>query len=274
MTSLRSVRIGIIGAGKMGQALIKGLLATGLSPNALRAADADAATRKAVSQRFSVQVAEDNLGLVRWTNVVIVAVKPQQCHDVIVPLASELTPQHLVISIVAGITLRWWQAKLPGVPVVRVMPNLPATVGAGFSAIAWGPKVRPRHRAMARAIVHAVGEVAELPERHFDAITAVSGSGPAYVFSLVQMWEDAARALGLPKDVASAAIAQTLSGSVALLRASGEPAGALVSQVASKGGTTEAALKVFEQRRLRLHMMEALRAAAQRSKQLSERYQI
>ena len=267
--SLHGVRIGVIGSGTMGQALIKGLLAAGLPPKAVRAADADAAIRKTAGRRFSVRVTDDNVSIARWADVVILAVKPQQVPELIAQLRPHLTLRHLVISIAAGITLRWLMGRLPGVALARVMPNLPATVGAGFSAVTWGRAMRPRHRRMALAIFQAVGEAVELPERYFDAITAVSGSGPAYVFFLVQAWEEAARALGLPKDIAAAAIRRTLEGSVRLLQASEAPASVLISRVASKGGTTEAALKVFATRRLAAVFAEALRAAARRSKQLS-----
>jgi len=150
-----------------------------------------------------------------------------------------------------------------------VMPNLPATVGCGFSAIASGRRATPRHRRMAIELFSAVGEVVELPERLFDAVTAVSGSGPAYVFLLVQVWEQAARRLGLSSAVASRTIRCTLEGSVRLLQASGLSASRLIADVASKGGTTEAALRVFAQRRLQAQFDEALRAAARRSKELS-----
>jgi pyrroline-5-carboxylate reductase len=174
-----------------------------------------------------------------------------------------------VISIAAGRPLRWLQARLPGIAVMRAMPNLPATVGCGFSAVAAGCCATPRDRAMARALFGAVGQVLELPERHFHAITAVSGSGPAYVFFLARAWEQAARSLGLPPAAASSAIRQTLRGSLALLESSPASPGELIAKVASKKGTTEAALTVLAKRRVSTHVIEALRAAARRSKALS-----
>lgn len=268
-SQVSGLTIGVIGAGTMGQALIGGLLAQGVPARALRATDASAATRRTVRRRFKIRVSEDNRQLLQACDVIILAVKPQQVPGLMESIASRVTSRHLVISIAAGITLRWLQARLPRVAVVRVMPNLPATVGLGFSAIAPGRRVSARQRTVARALFAAVGEVCELPESSFDAITAVSGSGPAYVFSLVQMWEDAARALGLPPAVASRAIAQTLEGSVQLLKVSGEPAAVLAGKVASKKGTTEAALKILAKRRVAAHFTEALRAAAKRSQALS-----
>ena len=266
---LRGMTIGIIGSGKMGQALIKGLLAQGIAPAAVCASDADAARRREVRRRFRVWVTDDNGTIGRACDVLVLAVKPQQFPEVVPALERSFRRRPLVVSIAAGVTLRWLEARLPKVPVIRVMPNLLATVGRAFSAIAAGRSATARHRAIARALFGAVGEVVELPERTFDAVTAVSGSGPAYVFFLVRAWEEAARALGLPPVVASRAIRATLAGSGALLEASGTSADTLISQVASKGGTTEAALTVLQRQRVQAHIIEALRAAAKRSKQLA-----
>jgi len=267
--SLRGVTIGFIGAGTMGQALIKGLLAQGVSPRRIVATEPNAATRRRVSRDFAITVTADIQTVVRRADVVVLAVKPQQFPEVIAQLEPILTRRHLVMSIAAGITLRWLQTRLPSARLVRVMPNLPATLGRGFSAMAFGRRTTPRHRAIARALFGAVGEVCELPERYFDAVTAVSGSGPAYLFFLAQAWETAARALGLPASVAARAIRATLEGSTRLLLATDEPASALIQKVASKRGTTEAALRVLARRRVSAHFTEALRAAARRSRELS-----
>jgi pyrroline-5-carboxylate reductase len=261
--------IGIIGSGKMGQALIKWFLAQGISRSAIWVSDTEAARRREVRRRFGVRVTDDNGRVARACDVIILAVKPQQFPDVVPALGRQLKRRSLVISIAAGITLRWLEARLRDIPVIRVMPNLPATVGCAFSAIAAGHRASGRHRAIARSLFGAVGDVVELPERHFDAITAVSGSGPAYVFFLVHAWERAARSLGLPEDVARRAIRRTLEGSRRLLEASGEPPEVLMAKVASKRGTTEAALNVLERRRVLAHFIEALRAAARRSRELS-----
>ena len=270
LRTLRGLSIGVVGAGKMGQAMIGGLLARGVPRRAIRAAEASGRTRAEVSRRFRIRVTSDGAAVARGADVVILAVKPQQVVEALRQIGPALRSRQLVVSIAAGLTTRWLERRLPAVPVVRVMPNLPATVSCGFSAIAPGRRATARHRAIAHALFSAVGEAVELPERAFDAVTAVSGSGPAYVFLLVQMWEEAARSLGLPAAVAGRAIRATLAGSTRLLRASGEPADVLVQQVASKGGTTEAALKVLAKRRVSAAFAEALRAAARRSKQLAK----
>lgn len=269
MKILQGINVGIIGAGTMGQGLIKGLLATGVSRAAIRAAEANPVTRRLARQRFRIAVSDDAIAVARRADVVLLAVKPQQVPEVVAAIAPHLTRRQLVISIAAGIRLRWLAARLRGVSIIRVMPNLPATVGCGFAAIAAGPGTTARHRAIAAALFGAVGETIELPERHFDAVTAVSGSGPAYVFFLVHAWEQAARALGLPPAVASRAIRQTLQGSVELLAAGNAAPEELIRRVASKRGTTEAALKVLARRRVLAHFVEALRAAARRSKELA-----
>jgi len=253
----------------MGQALIKGLLGHGLSRRTLRAADPNPGIRKEVWRRLHLLVSPDNLPVARASDVVILSVKPQQFSEVVAQLAPHLRRRQLVISIAAGVRLRWLQAHLAGIPIVRVMPNLPATVGCGFSALVRGRATTLRHRAIALAIFGAVGEVVELPERYFDAVTAVSGSGPAYVLFLVQAWENAARVLGLPPSVARRAIRRTLEGSLQLLDSGPEAPADLIRKVASKGGTTEAALEVLSKRRAASHFIEALRAAARRSQELS-----
>jgi len=265
----RGLTIGFIGAGTMGQALMRGLLAQGVSPRAIRATDANPQTRARVRRQLRIQATGRNADVARRADVVILAVKPPQFPEVVGELTGVVRPRQLVISIAAGITLRWLEQRLPRVPVVRAMPNLPATVGCGFAAIAGGRFASARHRAVANTIFRAVGEAVELPERHFDAITAVSGSGPAYVFFLIRMWETAAHSLGLSDAVARRAVAKTLEGSERLWQRSGEPAEALIRKVASKRGTTEAALKILARRRVARHFVEALGAAARRSKELS-----
>lgn len=270
MKGLRGLTIGFLGAGTMGRALMRGLLAQDIRRGALLAADPSPAARRAVRQRLRVAVTDENLDVVRRSDVIVLAVKPQQCPELLSRVGPSLTRRHLVISIAAGITLRWLQGRVPRrIPVVRAMPNLPATVGCGFTALAAGRAATSRHRAIARALFGAAGDVVELPERGFDAVTAVSGSGPAYVFFLVQAWEAAARRLGLPSAVAARAIRRTLEGSGRLLQATDDPAAMLMARVASKGGTTQAALRVLARHRVEAHLIEAIQAAARRSRQLS-----
>ena len=253
----------------MGQALIQGLRRQGVPTRRLCAAEANRTRARDIARRLRISVSADVAAVAQRADVLVLAVKPQQLPQVVAALTPYLTKRKLVVSIAAGITLRWLRARLPKSSLIRVMPNLPATVGVGFSAIALGPGVTAKHRAIATALFGAVGAVCELPERHFDAITAVSGSGPAYVFFLIEAWERAARALGLPPSVASQAIRRTLLGSAILFDAAQEPSAVLIKRVASKKGTTEAALKVLATREVRAAFVQALRAAARRSRELS-----
>ncbi|MBI4343517.1 MAG: pyrroline-5-carboxylate reductase [Candidatus Omnitrophica bacterium] len=268
--ALRGRRIGLIGTGTMGRALLRGWLAGGLPRRQVLAADPQAAARRVAQQRFGVAVTSDNRRVAAAADVLVLAVKPQQMAEVVAQIAPLATPRRLVISIAAGMRLAWFEERLLA-PVIRVMPNLPATVGYGFSALALGRRATRRHAALAQALFGAVGQAVVLPERHFDAITAVSGSGPAYLFYLVQAWEEAARALGLPAAVARQAVRQTLLGSVALLETQGQAPAQLIARVASKRGTTEAALRVLDRLRVGARLSLAVRAAANRSRELSGR---
>lgn len=250
----------------MGQALIHGLAHAGVPRRRLLAADPDRAAQ-AAARRAGARVVAPSV-LAQDADAVVLAVKPQQMAEALARLGPALR-NRLVISIAAGITLRWLHARLPGARIVRVMPNLPSTVGWGFAAIARGRRARRQDVAIARAVFAASGAVCELPERHFDAVTAVSGSGPAYVFWLVEAWQRAAGRLGLPKTVAADAIQRTLEGSSRLLADATVPAATLIARVASKGGTTEAALRVLAQRSAAAAVSDAIRAAARRSRQLS-----
>jgi pyrroline-5-carboxylate reductase len=208
--------------------------------------------------------------VVRAADVLILAVKPQQMSGVLRELSPVARLQQLFISIAAGIPCRAIELALPRVPVIRVMPNLPATVGQGFAAYALGRHARARHRAIAQGIFEAAGAAVCVPERLLDAVTAVSGSGPAYVFFVAEAWMEAARQLGLPAAVAEQAVRQTLRGSLELLEAHRLSPSEWIGKVASKKGTTEAALTVLARRRVRAHLIEAIGAAARRSRQLSQ----
>ena len=268
MNALRGLTIGFIGAGTMGHALITGLIAQGVRPRTLLAADPNRAVRARL-RALGVRTTQENCLVACEADVIVLAVKPQEMASVLDGIASCLSRRQLIVSIAAGVTLRYLHARLRKSPIIRVMPNLPATVRKGFAAYASGRSATPRHRAVAHAIFSAVGEAVELPERSLDAVTAVSGSGPAYVFFLTRIWEEAAVALGLPAGVAKRAVRQTLAGSVELLAGDRLSPQEWIARVASKKGTTEAALHVLTQRRIGRHFAEALRTAAKRSRALS-----
>ncbi len=269
MSVLRGKRLGIVGAGNMGQALLGGLRAAGVPAGALLVSERDRRRCAQVRQRFGVGCVALE-ALLRRASVVLVAVKPQDIRDVLRQIGAARRHRNvLVISIAAGIPIRA-MARLAGRgPVVRVMPNLPATIGSGISALAWGRGVSAADRAVARAIFQGVGEVIVVPERLLDAVTAISGSGPAYFFAVFQALREAGVRRGLPGEVAERLAVCTALGSAKLaLEAPGRLPG-LIARVASKKGTTEAALKVFRRRRLAAVIEAGVRAAAQRSKELT-----
>lgn len=265
---LKNKVIGFIGAGKMAQGLMEGLIADGVSAKRIVASDPSAPIRRSVARR-GIRISACNCDVACCADIIILAVKPQKIRAVLKEIGECLSSRQLVISIAAGVTLKRLQGELPGVPVVRVMPNLPAIVGMGFSGYSGGRDARKSHRALAQAILKAVGVAVELPERNLDALTAVSGSGPAYLFFLIQAWEEAAVHLGLSKPMAQEAVRQTVAGSLALLELGKVSPEVWMKRVASKRGTTEAALNVLRKRHVAAAFTQALRAAAKRSKELS-----
>mgnify|MGYP001619153493 CR=1 FL=1 len=280
---LRGKRIGVIGAGNMGQALIRGLLQAGVPSGRVVVVEADTSRRQRVRRAFRVQASSLD-EVPKRCDVIIIAVKPQDLPPLLDQLAWGLRTRGrppLVISIAAGVRLAALEGRLSrarpgerssrraGVPVVRVMPNLPAKVGCGISAMAAGRAVRAPHLALARAIFGCVGEVVELPERLFDTVTAISGSGPAYFFLIFKALRDAGARAGLPRRIAQQLALRTAAGSVALAEASRQTLEDLIAQVASKRGTTEAALQVFDRRRLAEIIEAGVAAAIRRSRALS-----
>lgn len=253
----------------MGSAILRGLLEAGVAhPARLRGAD-PAPARRAALQRLGVRAAASAGALARGCRILILAVKPQELPGVLQAAAPWITRRHLVVSIAAGISTRAIERRLArGVPVIRVMPNTPAQIRQGISVICRGRAARAAHGATARLIFGPLGEVLELPERQFHAVTAVSGSGPAYVFTLMEGMLAAGRRLGLPPGPLQRLVLQTVLGSAQLARATGAPPAALRALVTSRGGTTAAALAVFQRRRVPAGLVAGILAAARRSAQL------
>jgi pyrroline-5-carboxylate reductase len=265
--------IALIGGGHMARALIGGWLGRGVPAPRLRAADPSAEARAAAERDFpGLRAFERNADAATGAGVWILAVKPQVLRDValdLAPLAVRERP--LVISVAAGIRAaelqRWLGA---GVPVVRTMPNRPALVGAGVTALYAAPGVDAAQRELAGALLAAVGATVWVQdEAQLDAVTAVSGSGPAYFFLLIELLEDAARREGLPSDVAHRLAVETAYGAARMAKESRDDAATLRVQVTSKGGTTAAALAVLESAGLRDIVCRAVAAATQRSRELA-----
>ncbi len=268
-------KIGIIGGGNMARSLVGGLTARGISPSQLTIAEPSASQREELEKRWGVNTSPDNSAAVRGAGVVVLAVKPQYLKLVVTEVASEFRASGSVaLSIAAGIRAsdiaRWLG---PGVPIVRSMPNRPALIGCGVSALYAARDVPESARKAAEAILAAVGATLWVEEESLiDAVTAVSGSGPAYFFLLMELMEAAGRELGLPAATARDLAVETAYGAASMARARTDDPATLREQVTSKGGTTAAALAVFAAADLAGIVRRAVLAAASRSGELAATY--
>ncbi len=261
--------IGVIGCGNMGSALIRGMVESRAVPaSRIVAWDSDSKRLLAIARKLKIGMARSNRE-VAGCSVIVLAVKPQQMGQVLAEIRPHLGHRPLLFSIAAGIPTGWIERRAGrGVPVVRVMPNTPALVGKGISALSLGRSAGPRHRKVAERIVGSVGEVIPLEERWMDAVTALSGSGPAYFFFLMEQMMEAGVRLGLKPAVARRLVLATAQGAAELALQSDEEPGVLRARVTSKGGTTEAVFKVFARGKLGQVIQAGIRAAARRAKEL------
>ncbi len=261
--------VGVIGCGNMGQALIQGILAGRFaSSRRIIVWDTDFRKLKRAARAFRVRAARSNAE-VATSDWVLLAVKPQQMATVLEEIRPGLARRTLLISIAAGISTRWIERRVgKGIPVVRVMPNTPALVGAGVSAIAPGRAANAGHLRLAEKIFACVGQTVRVRESMMNAVTAVSGSGPAYFFFLMEQMIQAGVALGLSAETARRLVLQTATGSARLAERTGEDPRVLRARVTSKGGTTEAAFKAFAKARLDQTLRAGVRAAAVRARKL------
>ncbi len=266
-----SKKIGIIGGGNMGEALLCHLSTVARKSTSLMISELDASRRDYLRSKYRIIVEIDNNLVVKYSDVIILAVKPQDLDAVLkTEICCGITKEKLIISIVAGATTKRIE-KIVGkdIPVVRAMPNMAAKVGEAITSLSPGAAVKEAHTDIAREIFSAIGEVVEIDEKLVDGVTAVSGSGPAYFFYMIEALIEAAKELGFTEEVAKKLVLKTATGSVKLLEALKEDPAALRKKVASKGGTTEAAFKVFESKKFKKIMKDAVKAACKRSKELS-----
>lgn len=263
-------RLAVLGVGHMGAALVRGVVAAGVVPaGAVTVADRRAEAALALARDLGVAVAADPLALTRAADVLVVAVKPQDVAAALGGLAGALGPERLLLSIAAGTTIgALADAVGHDVPIVRAMPNAPCLALAGASAFALGPAAGPAHADLARRILGAVGVVHEVGEDLIDAVTALSGSGPAYVFHLLDAMAKAGAALGLPPAAAVDLALHTILGSAKLALASDVDAATLRDRVMSPGGTTEAAIRAFDAGGFQELVLTAMTAARDRGREL------
>ncbi|WP_375482232.1 pyrroline-5-carboxylate reductase [uncultured Jatrophihabitans sp.] len=260
--------VAILGGGKIGEALLSGLLRGTRTAADVVVGEKYPERAEYLSATFGVQVLEA-ADAVRRAGVVVIAVKPQDIDALLAEIAPAVGPQHVIVSVAAGITTAHLEARLPdGVAVVRCMPNTPALVDEAMTAVSAGSHADAAHLEVAEALLASVGKVARVPESQLDAVTALSGSGPAYFFFLVEAMIDAGILLGLPRALAADLIVQTAIGSAVMLRDSGEHPVQLREAVTSPAGTTISAIRELEVHGVRAAILAAIEAAAHRSAEL------
>jgi len=253
----------------MGQAVVRGLLkAQWATPAQLVASHPDPVRCEALSKSLGIRVVPSNAACVQGAEAILLGVKPQILKDILQELKGVVRKEQMVLSIAAGVSTATIESVLPDVPVVRSMPNLPVTVGLGATAIAPGSKASRQHMDLARAIFQSVGIVEEVPEKLLDAVTGLSGTGPLYVFHFLEAMGDAGVKVGLSRATAVRLAMQTLEGSARLALLSGKHPGELRDQVTSPGGTAITALHVLRKEAFSAIVMDAVEAAAKRSKEL------
>jgi pyrroline-5-carboxylate reductase len=265
-----ATQVAILGAGVMGETLLSGLIRAGRSTDSLLVGEKRPERADELRERYGVEVVA-NRDAARKADTVVLVVKPQDMGDLLAEIAAELRPGQLVVSLAAGITTAFIESHLPdGVAVVRVMPNTPALVDEGMAAISRGSHCDEQHLAEAETLLAATGRVVRVPERQQDAVTAISGSGPAYLFFVVEAMIEAGVHLGLPRTTSTELVVQTVVGSAKLLRETGEHPTVLREQVTSPGGTTAAAIRQLEDHKVRAAFLTAMEAARDRSRALAE----
>ena len=264
--------IGFLGAGKMATALAKGFVrAEIVFPKEIIASARSAATRNFFAKETGAKAVASNTDVLKFANVIILGVKPIQVIEVLAEQRDNFTKQHLLISIAAGVTLVKLENNLSnGTPVIRVMPNTPALVGEAASAFALGKNATAADGEIAKKLLSAIGVAFQVKESLLDAVTGLSGSGPAYVYQFIEALSDGGVAAGLPRDIATKLAAQTVLGAAKMVLETGQHPGALKDQVTSPGGTTIEGLHALEKGKLRATVMSAVRAATEKSKKLGQ----
>jgi pyrroline-5-carboxylate reductase len=266
------LKVGFLGAGKMATALAKGFIRAGLvNAQSVFASDPIETSRTHFANETGAKAGSSNADVLKSATVVFLAVKPNHVQEVLAAAKPTFTERHLLISIAAGVPIARMEAALAAdTRVVRVMPNTPALVGESASAFALGKAARPEDAALVQKLLSSIGVAYEVKETLLDAVTGLSGSGPAYAFVLIEALSDGGVAAGLPRDVATRLAAQTLLGSAKMVLETGLHTGTLKDMVTSPGGTTIEGLQELERGGVRAALMNAVRAAAEKSRRLGQ----
>jgi pyrroline-5-carboxylate reductase len=268
----KRMRLGIVGCGQMGEALLRGLLAAKLvAPKSVAVADPDQERMRAMVQRYGIRAVRDNRSAAKGADVLVLAVKPQAVNELFAQLRGAVSDRTLVVSIITGVRLVRLEAELgERARVVRAVPNTPALIGSGMTAVAGGVRASADDLRTAVELFNAVGATLVVEERHLNAVTGLSGSGPAYAFVMIEALADGGVKAGLARDVALQLAARTLSGAAQLLLQTGEHPGQLKDRVASPGGTTIAGLRELEAGGVRAALINAVEAATRRAGELGQ----
>ena len=264
-------KIGFIGAGLMAEAIARGLLKAGVVPARVSASDPDESRRELFSKNLGIAAGVENRSVAESSDVIILAVKPYIIPDVLAEIGGLLKPCQLVISIAAGITIDSIQDKLQAkVPIIRAMPNTPCLIGEGAVAIAPGKYASSAHMDIANQIFSSVGKVVQVSEDKLDAVTGLSGSGPAYVYTFIEALIDGGVKVGLPRETALMLAAQTVVGAARMVLDTGEDPAKLRDHVMTPGGTTVAGMAVLESSDFRSATIEAVTAATNRAAEMGK----
>jgi pyrroline-5-carboxylate reductase len=264
--------IGFLGAGRMGSALARGFIQAGLVPaNQIIASDPIMAACETFAKELGAKSTASNVEVVKFAKILLLAVKPDQVNGVLSEIRDQFTEQHLLVSIAAGVPLAKLEAGLPAnARVIRVMPNTPALVGSSATAYTPGKSTSPEDGQLAQKLFSAVGIAFQVKESLLDAVTGLSGSGPAYIYMMIEALSDGGVAAGLPRDIATKLAAQTMLGAAKMVLETGMHPGALKDMVTSPGGTTIEGVHELEKGKLRGTLMSAVRAATEKSKKLGQ----
>ena len=264
-----SPKVAVLGGGVMGETVAAAVLAAGWEPGSVTVAEPRAERRAELSEQHGLATADSAAAAVSGAGVVLVAVKPNQVGAVLEEIAEALEPEVVVITVAAGLPASFYESRLPsGTPVVRVMPNTPAVIGHGASAVAPGAHAREQHLELTERLLATTGLVVRVAEKDLDAVTAVSGSGPAYVFYVIDAMAEAGVLLGLSRELATQLAVATVEGSGALVSQTGEHPAVLRERVSSPGGTTVAALQVLDEHGVRAGILAAAERCRDRSREL------
>ncbi len=259
-------KVAVLGGGVMGETVAAAVLAAGWEPSEVTVAEPRAGRRTELTDRHGLDTADTAVGAVAGAGVVVVAVKPYQVGSVLQEVAAALAPGAVVVTVAAGVPSSFYEERLPaGTPVVRVMPNTPAVIGHGASAVAPGAHAGEDHLALTEKLLASTGLVVRVAEKDLDAVTAVSGSGPAYVFYVIDAMAEAGVLLGLSRELSTQLAVATVEGAAALVAQTGEHPAVLRERVSSPGGSTVAALRVLDEYGVRAGFLAAAERCRDRS---------